>query len=271
MLEQRTGLVVFPNQEGPALGLAEGPIFPGPEVNSGPLRIRLKRISLRHDYAAESAKPECFLDLAINVEPRLRPLQFQIPTAELVAKDDTGAEIPPTGPDRQYLTLDDGATMLEATIRFAAPARAARKLTEVRGSIELALASESTSFLFSNLTQQRNVTQKRLGQAVTYEAVDTEDAGLWGVRVIVEREDADPESYLQMELKNDAYLVAADGSRIPPEGGMNSQDLGDGRIQYEFVFVDVPSKIDDYKFGIDVPGRIVRAPLAFTFRDIELP
>jgi hypothetical protein len=106
---------------------------------------------------------------------------------------------------------------------------------------------------------------------VTYEAVDTEDAGLWGIRVIVEREDADPESYLQTELKNDAYLLAADGSRVAPEGGMNSQDLGDGRIQFEFVFVDVPGKIEDYKLGIDVPGRIVRAPVRFAFREIKLP
>ncbi len=271
MIEQRTGLVVFPNQEGPALGLAEGPIFPGPEVSAGPLRIRLRRVLIRRDYAAESQEAECILDLAIEVEPRLRPLQFQIPKSQLVAKDDTGAEIPPTGPDRQYLTLDEGATMLDASLRFQAPQRAANKLTEVQGSIELAVASESTSFLFDDLTRQTNVTQKRLGQAVTYEAADTEDAGLWGIRVIVEREDADPESYLQTELKNDAYLLAADGSRVPPEGGMNSQDLGDGRIQFEFVFVDVPGKIDDYKLGIDVPGRIVRAPIPFAFREIKLP
>ncbi len=271
MLEQRTGLVVFPNQEGPALGLAEGPIFPGPEANTGPLRIRLKRISLRHDYTDESRDQECILDFAIDVEPRLRPLQFQIPNSELVAKDDTGEVIPPSGPDRQYLTLDDGATMLEASIRFRAPSRDATQLIEVNGTVELAVASESTSFLFENLIKEKNVTQKRLGQEVTYEGADTEDPGLWGVRVIVDREDADPESYLQTELKNEAYLLAGDGSRVPPEGGMNSQDLGDGRIQFEFVFVDVPGKIDDYKLGIDIPGRIVRSPVRFTFREIKLP
>jgi hypothetical protein len=271
LLEKQSGLITFPNQEGPAIGLAEGAKFVGPEVLAGPLRLRVNRVICRREFIGEGTLPELFFDISIDIEPRLRPLQFQIAADDLTVTDEAGNNVPSRGPDRQYLTLDEGATSLAVPLRFEAPARSVRKISRVAGTIELAIAAESMSFVFSEITQAKNVEQRRSNQQVILDRVDTEQPGLWGVHLIVSRDDIDPESYLQTELRNEAFLVSAQGRKTPAEGGMNTQDLGDGRTECDFIFVDLPGKIEDYKLEVTVPGRIVRGAIPFSFGEIELP
>jgi hypothetical protein len=271
MLQTRTGLADFPNQEGGQVGLAEGESFPGPEVVAGPMRLRVQRVLLRREMSLEAPAPECFLDLAIDFEPRLRPVQVQIPAEGWTAQDDLGNNIPRTGPERQYLSLDDGANRLEATVRWQSPPRGATQLAEVRGTLELAIATGSTSFSFPDFARNQESEQTLAGTSVRYLGLDTQDPGVWSVRVVVSREASNEESYLQAELRNDAFLLGSKGPPIPPEGGMNSQDLGDGRTEFEYLFVDLPGEPSEYRLRVDVPGRIVRTPISFLFRDIKLP
>lgn len=108
---------------------------------------------------------------------------------------------------------------------------------------------------------------------MTLREFDTTDEGVWAARFIVERkmQGTETESYLRAEMKNELYLLAADGRRVLQDGGMNVQDLGDGRVEYEYLFVDVPGTVLDYKLVIEIPAGLVRAPVPFQFADVPLP
>lgn len=270
-LEEKKRLIVYPNQEGPAVGLAEGPPFQGPNIAAGPLRLFLERVAIRHDFANSNSKPELFLDLAIDIEPRLRPLQFQWAASDVDAIDNQGNRLHPSGPDRQHLTLDEHATRLQATLRLEAPPRSATHLDHVTTSIEIAVAAEATTFLFEDLAKSKNVHRQKQGRKVIYRGFDAADPGTWAIQIIVTRDDDDPESHLLATVGNDVTLISPQGERFQADGGMNSQDLGDGQTEFEHIFVDLPGKIDDYKLEVRVPGRIVRATVPFTFRTIKLP
>ena len=79
------------------------------------------------------------------------------------------------------------------------------------------------------------------------------------------------ESYQQGLFNNRIFLRKADGSVFDMNGGFNQIGGGDGKVAYEYIFVEVPGKPTDYQLVYETPSKVLTLPLEFEFRDVPLP
>ena len=267
------GMVLYPNQPNRAIGFARGSVVSSPVFYSAAFRFRLDRVMARRDFGVNNEVPSCQFDLTLQVEPRLRPIQIQLVGDQCQAKGNDGGSIPYLGSRRSFMTFEDDSIQLTIPLRFQSPPRSVSVVRELRGSIDVLLPSQTAQFQFDGLAKAKDVSKTDSGLGVTLREFDTTDEGVWASRFIVERkmQGTETESYLRAEMKNELYLLAADGRRVLQDGGMNVQDLGDGRVEYEYLFVDVPGTVLDYKLVIEIPAGLVRAPVPFQFADVPLP
>ena len=110
---------------------------------------------------------------------------------------------------------------------------------------------------------------------VSIELASTEvEDFVWKVRVLVGYAGgAGPEldSYQQGLMNNRLWLQKPDGSRFEQNGGFSSLGSADGKLGFEYLFVDAPGKPSDYSLVYETPSRVVTIPLEFEFRDVPLP
>ena len=52
---------------------------------------------------------------------------------------------------------------------------------------------------------------------------------------------------------------------------MNQTSGDDGKLGFEYLFVDAPGKPSDYQLFYEAPSKIVTIPLEFEFKDVPLP
>ena len=267
------GFVLYPNQPGRAIGFAQGATVASPVYYSGAFRFRLDRVIARRDFGVANEVPSCQFDMTLQVEPRLHPIQIQLVGETCRAKGSDGSDLAYLGPQRAFMTFEDESIQLTIPLRFQSPPRSVSSVRELKGSLDVLLPSQKAKLQFDDLAKAKDVTKNEAGLVVTLREFDTSEEGVWAARLIVERKTAEreTESHLQTEMKNELFLQASDGRRVIQDGGMNAQDLGDGRIEYEYLFVDVPGTVHDYKLVAEIPAGLVRASIPFEFTDVHLP
>jgi len=267
------GFVLYPNQPNRAIGFARGAPVASPVFYSGAFRFRLDRVIARRDFGLANEVPSCQFDITLQVEPRLHPIQIQLVGDRCRATGSDKSALEYLGPKRAFMTFEDDSIQLTLPLRFQSPARTVESVLEIKGVLDVLLPSQKAIFSFDDLLKSKEVTKSDSGLAVTLREFDTSEEGVWAARFIVERKTAEreTESYLQTELKNELFLEASDGRRVIQDGGMNSQDLGEGRTEFEYLFVDVPGTPHDYKLILHIPAGLVRAPVNFEFTNIPLP
>ena len=109
--------------------------------------------------------------------------------------------------------------------------------------------------------------------SVTLEETEI-DEQTWKVRLQVatpQKKGAASESYREGMLNNRIWLQKADGSRFDHNGGMNNSGVVDGKIGFEYLFVDAPGKLSDYGLVYETPSEVQTIPLEFEFKDVPLP
>jgi hypothetical protein len=127
------------------------------------------------------------------------------------------------------------------------------------------------SFKFPNLGAT-NVVQKQGDISVTLESAEV-DEQTWKVSVMVAFPQEGPafESYRQGLFNNRIWLQQRDGSRFEHNGGYNNTGSDDGKISFEYMFVDAPGKPSDHMLVYETPAKVVPIPLEFEFKDVPLP
>jgi hypothetical protein len=269
----KAGFVLYPNQPNRAIGFAHGALIASPVFYNGAFRFRLDRVIARRDFGLAHEVPSCQFDVTLQVEPRLHPIQIQLVGDQCRATGNDKSALEYLGPKRAFMTFEDDSIQLTLPLRFQSPPRSVESVREIKGVLDVLLPSQTAMFSFDDLAKAKDVKKCDSGLDVTLREFDTSEEGVWAARFIVERKtvERETESYLQTELKNELFLEASDGRRVIQDGGMNSQELGDGRTEYEYLFVDVPGTPHDYKLIVHIPAGLVRAPIEFEFRDIPLP
>jgi hypothetical protein len=264
---------MYPNQEGRSIGLAEGATPASMLHYSGAFRFALQQVVCRRSFTVGEEESFCDTMLTLQVEPRLKPIQLELPADGLSARDDQGDELAYRGPGTSYLTFDGDSFELGMPLRWSSPPRTATTIQELAGTLHVTLLASVKNVTFRDLTRARDVVVKHPEVVVTLSTFDTSDEGVWRANVIIQRtgELQEPDSYLQSSLKNEIFLVTADGTRIPQNGGLSEQDLGDGRIETEYLFVDVGGSPTEYELLVVVPAGVVRVPVPFRFQQIPLP
>ncbi|MFO0959382.1 MAG: hypothetical protein U0800_18435 [Isosphaeraceae bacterium] len=236
----------------------------------GPFRVELQQYTTVRAYNAKQANGSIRFEVAW--EPNLRPMLLALKAEDVEITDDRGKKIEPqVEQESTSVVLRPENPVAELNLNMAAPDRASQKLAKVKVKADVTVPASIRTFRFPKLTAKRT---KQTQGDVTVTLLNTEiDEQNWMVSVEIAYEGGGPafESYQQGLFNNRVFLQKPDGSVFEQNGGFNQIGGGDGKIAYEYIFVDAPGKIGDYQLVFETPSKVVTIPLAFEFQDIPLP
>lgn len=254
---------------GPA-GEAAAPAAANPLVTySGPFRIQLLEVVAKRDFATGQAAANTRLEIAW--EPRLRPMLLSIESEGLTITDDRGQAVPPSLMEEETsVPLRAENPIAELNLNMAAPSREAQKLAKLKVKANVTIPAGSRLFRFKDLSKPGTATQ----QDITVDLVSTEvEDFVWKIRLMIGMPGEGPafESYQQGLFNNRIWLQKADGSRFEHNGGYSNLGSSNGKMGFEYVFVDAPGKPADYQLVYETPSKIEVVPVEFEFKDVPLP
>ncbi len=239
-------------------------------VYSGPFRVQFKQLGTVRDFDAGAGTTNAQFELAW--EPRLRPMLLGFKPDSIQAKTDDGKPVARAVMDESDdVVLRPENPAAEVNLNLVAPDRSAKEITSFKVKGEVTLPAGLKAFRFKSLAA-KDETIKDGDIAVTLESTTIEEA-VWRVAVVVAYPGGGPafESYRQGLFNNRIWLQKADGSRFEHNGGFNNTGSDDGKLSFEYLFVDVPGKLADYGLVYETPSKVVTIPLEFEFKKVPLP
>ncbi len=279
VMAEKAGVTFTPYTNDGTLGLMAGAMAPtadGPAmekpliVYSGPFRIQFKQVAIVKDYGNPMGSATAQFE--VMWEPRLRPMLLAVKNEELKIVDDQDKEVKPQVTQEATETgLRAGNCAAELNLNLIAPERAAKvfKSLKVKGMVTVPAGMKA--FKFPNLGAT-NVVEKQGDISVLLESTEV-DEQTWKVALQVSYPEGGPafESYRQGLFNNRIWLQKSDGSRFEHNGGYNNTGSDQGKISFEYMFVDAPGKPSDHMLVYESPAKVVSIPLEFEFKGVPLP
>jgi len=271
VVARKAGVTPYFSTGDGTIGLMAGAPPAAPLVQySGPFRIALKQIASVRDFQAGTASANAQFEVAW--EPRLRPMLLTLAADELVIADDRGQKVEPqVMKESTDVVLRPENPAAEINVNLAAPDRAAKLLGRLKIKAAVTVPAGIRLFRFPSLAA-RDVVVKQGDIRVMLESTEV-DEQVWKVNVVLEYPGEGPafESYRQGLFNNRLWLQKADGSRFEHNGGFSNTASDEGKLGFEYLFVDAPGKPADYQFVYETPSKVLTIPLEFEFKDVPLP
>lgn len=255
------GLIARPEGQAKRFGKAD---------YSGPFRFEAIELeAVRSLRAADMERLKLFVEA--TWEPRLRPVIIEHKLEDIVAKDEAGNVIPVDGADGDIaIDVEFDANLIELELPLKLPSRDVKKISSIKGKASIVLLGREANFEFANITKAKEVKQTQAGVTVVLESVSKSD-DVYEVNVRVELDDAQGtlESFRAGIFASEAYLMSPNLERIDNDGSEESREDENvfGRI-YQF---NLEGDISKYKFVYKTPVTVIRAPVEFELKDIDLP
>jgi hypothetical protein len=237
---------------------------------TGPLRFEASKLLLERSPRIKD-DASLTVELQIAWEPRLRPITLVQKLDALKAADDAGAAVQVQGEGELPVLVPQGATAVEIELPFVAPARSAKAVATLSGTIEVLVPGKQEVFEFANLKDAKKTAVQRHNATVTLESVRKAN-DVWEARIKVKYEESFNafDSHLAgWILSNDAYLVDAKGMRVE-NAGFETTNRSEDEIGVAYFF-DVEGGLDGHKLMYHTPGTIYRLPVAYELKDLVLP
>jgi hypothetical protein len=248
-----------------------------PDVNkamlqyTGPFRVAFKQFGVVRDLQTDVATASAMFEVAW--EPRLRPMLLKLKSDETKILDDMGKEVEVQVMDESTdVVLRPENPVAEVNLTLKAPQRAAKMLKSVKLKADLTIPAGLKTFKFPTLAVKDPVTLKQKDIEVTLESTEI-DEQVWKVNVVLAYPGGGEafESYRQGLFNNRLWLQKADGSRFEHNGGFSNTSADEGKLGFEYLFVDAPGKPSDYQLVYETPSEVKTIPLEFEFKDVPLP
>jgi hypothetical protein len=238
---------------------------------SGLFRLEPKTIEATRDLR-NSAQHTLKLTVDVVWEPRVRPIVLEVPLADLVAQDEQGNSLrvsSTTGTLEAPVEASNAAVELEFPL--VAPPRQVNSLARLAGQVTAVLLGKVEAFEFAEIDKVKTAEQQRGGVTVTVDNCrkngDVHDVSM---RVRFDRAANALESHRGWIYDNECYLLDAQGNRIDNAGlEATLLDVNAVGLSYKFDLDKAP--IAGCKFVYQTPAAIIRVPVAFELRDIDLP
>ncbi len=215
------------------------------------------------------------LRLTVDVawEPRVRPVVLELAPGDLKGTDDAGGE----------LTSDAGGETLEFPVRgtnagvelelgFQLPPRSVKQIASIKGKMSALVLGRVEEFEFTDLEKAKGVEQERGGVTVVMRECRKNEE-IYDVKVRVKFGDAGKalESHQGWIYDNECYLLDKAGNRIEV-AGLEATSTGANEVGLDFKFdLGEETSAKGYKFIYKTPAAIVRIPIEFELKNIELP
>jgi hypothetical protein len=255
-----------------SIGLMAGKPPAGALVQyAGPFRIAFRQIASARDLQAGTSTAN--LQFEVAWEPRLRPMLLALKAEELEIVDDQGKKVEPQVMEESTnVVLRPENPAAEMNINANAPERSARQLKTVKVKADVSVPASLKTFRFRTIDVKKEAVQKQGDVSVTLEGTEV-DEQVWKVNVVVAYPGGGEafESYRQGLFNNRLWLQKADGSRFEHNGGFSNTASDEGKLGFEYLFVDAPGKPADFGLVYETPSKVQTIPLEFTFKDVPLP
>jgi hypothetical protein len=260
--------------------LVDGPHRDVPTSYSGIFRLRATRITA--DRILEAGDQGHFLAIQLELawEPRFRPLFLESKPDSFEIQDDKGVTLKAQeqGSGRTPLAA---RMVMHIPIHTEAPKRAAIKLNLFKGSISVLGPGKMLLFSFDKLSK---LEKGKMGPSQTQDGVTVQvrDFNIegekndqrWTVGLTLEypADSPDFESFEQWLVNNEAHMERLDKSKeIMNHSGYES-DVRERKALVRYYFAeDNMGDPKDWKLLYRTPGQILRLPVQFEFKDLELP
>jgi hypothetical protein len=211
------------------------------------------------------------LTLEAAWEPTLRPIVLVQPIDQLVALSEDGKPLVIDGTDGAIeIGVEGTATAVEFDVNLQLPPRDVQKIASLQGKMTAIVPGRVETFEFADVTKAKNSVQRRAGVAVVLEEM-RKNEDVYEVRMRVEFDKAANalESHRGWVFENSASLIAPDGTEISHEGLEETRrEANIAGASYKFVLEEEPV---GYKFVYKTPAAIMRLPIEYELKNIELP
>jgi hypothetical protein len=204
-------------------------------------------------------------------EPQLKPIVLIQPLDQIVALSEDGKPLVVAGTEgSEEVAIRGTETVAEFEVNLQLPPRDVQKIASLQGKMTAIVPGKVETFEFADVMKAKNQVQRRAGVAVVLEEV-RKNNDIYELRMRVEFDKAANalESHRGWIFDNPAALFAPDGTEISPdsyeETRRESNIVG---IAYLFALEDEPK---GYKFVYKTPAAIMKLPVEFELKNIELP
>jgi len=240
----------------------------------GPFRFEPVRVVAQRNLRQQDGQ-SLRLAMAVQWEPRLKPISVKQKMDELTVVDENGKPIAvDSGPTAIEASAAD-ATSVELEIPLALPPRDVMKIASLKGRLTAIVPGKVETFRFDKLVDAQNVgakdVEKRIaGVTVVLEQVRRNGA-IWEMRLRIRFDEAGDalESHRSWVFQNEAYLMGPDGEKIPYDAlETTRQSENEVGIAYGFVMEEPPAK---HTFVYETPGAIMSATFDYEIKDVPLP
>lgn len=243
----------------------------GKAAYSGLFRLEPTRVDASRDLRTGTHSLRVTADVAW--EPRVRPIVLEQPLAEVTAVDEAGNAIEVDGSEGNLEVPVEGTNAaVELEIPLMAPERSVKRIASLKGKLSAVVLGRTEEFEFDNLETAKNVEQERGGVVVTLERFRRNGEIFEGeIRVRFDKAANALESHRGWIYNNECYLVDPQGRKIE-NAGLEASLLAVNEVGliYRFDVPDVQS-MKGYRFVYATPAAIIKTPVEFELKDIDLP
>jgi hypothetical protein len=211
------------------------------------------------------------LSLELTWEPSLKPIVLIQPIDQLIALDNQGQPLVIAGSDGTLeIGVEGTVAAADFDINLQLPSRDVKQIASLQGKMTAIVPGKIETFEFENISTAKNVVQRRAGVAVVLEGVH-KNGDVYDVRMRVEFDKAANalESHRPWVFDNVAYLLTPDGEQLSYDGLEETRrESNIAGIGYKFVLEDEPK---GFKFVYKTPAAIMKVPVEYELKNIELP
>ena len=237
----------------------------------GPFRLEIQSIEIRNVVGQETKKLLRVNGL-VSVEPRIKPLSFNLVAADFACTMDGDQPVVPWNPGAKYEhPVRDGGREVPVSWDFSlSDGNIGRTLT-IRGRIDCRIAAAVERVVFDQTSQTRGTIRRRGGVSVRLRDVnfsaselDTLDAEI-GVSVSYDTGGPAFESHKTWMFHNSVYLETRFGVRTSFTDFDTTQQ-SDGAIAVDYRWKKIAAPASQYLFVYEAPTLIIDVPL-----EIDVP
>jgi len=274
----KAGLTVYGSGRNRAVNLTARGETERPRVGSvgygGPFRFEPVRIVAQRNLR-ETDGQSLRLILAVQWEPRLKPISVKQKLDELTAVDENGK---PMTVEAAQVAIEASAadeTSVELELPLAAPSRDVMQIASLKGRLTAIVPGKVETFRFDQLVDEQNVGAKNVEQRVAGVTVTLDqvrrNGAIWEVRLRIHFDQAGEalQSHRSWIFHNEAYLEGPDGKKIPYDAlETTRQAENEVGVAYGFVLEDPPAQ---HTFVYETPGAIMAAGFDYEIKNVPLP
>jgi len=185
--------------------------------------------------------------------------------------DETGKPVGVPGHDGSLeVPVQNGVSAAEMDIPLVLPDRAVKRIASFKGKLTALVPGPIETYEFPKLVDTKDVEQRKGGVTVILQTV-RKNVDVHEVRILVRFDKAANalESHRGWIYNNEAYLIDADG-KVLEHGGFETtrQETNEVGVAYKFP---LKADLSGYTFVYKTPAAIVKMPVEYELKNIELP